>query len=739
MLVSSCGLALLFLADLLLDLPSAIRLLHLSLLIAGLTYVFWRYITKPLAAIPDKVGLAVLLERANPDLCELFTSATQLSQAEAESERQDTLIKSVISRAEARASDFKFGPVDDPRVPRRALLHGLSGVLVAALLLGSDLDRSSVFFSRIAGGGPAWPRATTLVVEVPFTGGAVSSSPNGDRIEVSCARGSDIPIVIRAEGVIPDEVTLRFESGARTVLNVTRGGVFRTLLRSVQDELTLGVIGGDDDDGTPVVAITVLRPPDVTGIAIQITPPAYTGAPTRITSDADVEVLAGSTLRVSALTDPPEAQGLVRLLPADTELELSAGVWPIEGESSSGEEPADLSARECKEFILEATESVNFRFELSDERGLTNPDPGLFAVRVIADRAPDIELLSPTRGEVETVPGGAISLRARIADDHGLGKIEALLRPAPASEPMTIPTSSKPLPPWTPQHKDAIFATALLELGDSESEAETGAILSVLPGQTLQLELRASDRREPASEESESRSTPVRVRIVSPDEFLRRLQDRLARVRANISGLLTVETEKISQTQALLTALDSEAIDDNAARDAATLANGLRRIHGDARSISRELAELTDSVIHARLEQRDTGLLAALVAATSEHTDRTFAPEIWRKIATRDDAKKGLTGRLVRVTALAIEISDDLVEPAREAAQRASGAKDSTTAQTAIAEALELEGRAIAKTEQLLAELAEWDNFQSVLSLTRDILNRQKSLTERARHYAKEN
>jgi hypothetical protein len=226
---------------------------------------------------------------------------------------------------------------------------------------------------------------------------------------------------------------------------------------------------------------------------------------------------------------------------------------------------------------------------------------------------------------------------------------------------------------------------------------------------------------------------------VSPDEFLRRLQDRLARVRANISELLTVETEKISQTQALLTALDSEAIDDNAARDAATLANGLRRIHGDARSISRELAELTDSVIHARLEQRDTGLLAALVAATSEHTDRTFAPEIWRKIATRDDAKKGLTGRLVRVTALAIEISDDLVEPAREAAQRASGAKDSTTAQIAIAEALELEGRAIAKTEQLLAELAEWDNFQSVLSLTRDILNRQKSLTERARHYAKEN
>ena len=166
--------------------------------------------------------------------------------------------------------------------------------------------------------------------------------------------------------------------------------------------------------------------------------------------------------------------------------------------------------------------------------------------------------------------------------------------------------------------------------------------------------------------------------------------------------------------------------------DAANLTNGLRRLHGDARSISRELAELTDNVIHARLEERGASLLAALVAATKEQTDRSFSPQIWRALATRDDAKKGLTGRLIRVT-------DDLIEPARSSAELASRATDPATAQAAIADAVELEAQAIVKTEQLLAELAEWDNFQSVLSLTRDILNRQKSLTERARHYAKEN
>ena len=91
------------------------------------------------------------------------------------------------------------------------------------------------------------------------------------------------------------------------------------------------------------------------------------------------------------------------------------------------------------------------------------------------------------------------------------------------------------------------------------------------------------------------------------------------------------------------------------------------------------------------------------------------------------------------MTALAIEISDDLVEPARQAALRASRAGDAVSVHTALAEALALQEEARIKTEILLGELAEWDNFQSVLSLTRDILNRQKSLTERARHYAKEN
>jgi len=45
----------------------------------------------------------------------------------------------------------------------------------------------------------------------------------------------------------------------------------------------------------------------------------------------------------------------------------------------------------------------------------------------------------------------------------------------------------------------------------------------------------------------------------------------------------------------------------------------------------------------------------------------------------------------------------------------------------------------VQKLGQLSDLLAEWDNFQTVLNLTRDILGGQKTLNERTRQYAKDN
>ena len=74
-----------------------------------------------------------------------------------------------------------------------------------------------------------------------------------------------------------------------------------------------------------------------------------------------------------------------------------------------------------------------------------------------------------------------------------------------------------------------------------------------------------------------------------------------------------------------------------------------------------------------------------------------------------------------------------------EALTRARAASDLPQALAEVATAEAALVRAVEQLDALTTRLGEWDNFQSVLTLTRDILNRKKNLTERTRKFAEEN
>ena len=63
---------------------------------------------------------------------------------------------------------------------------------------------------------------------------------------------------------------------------------------------------------------------------------------------------------------------------------------------------------------------------------------------------------------------------------------------------------------------------------------------------------------------------------------------------------------------------------------------------------------------------------------------------------------------------------------------------DRGTARAALERSVAAQERAQAVLDELLVKLGEWDNFQSVLTLTRDILNRQKNLNQRTRKFAED-
>ncbi|HVS17858.1 MAG TPA: hypothetical protein VMT18_04600, partial [Planctomycetota bacterium] len=426
-----------FVADRLLAVPQPVRWLHLIVLAAlPTTVLVWAFV-RPWRRRLDESGLALLIERRHPELRELLVSAVDLQRGAAPADSDPELVARVLVRADAAAAELDLAGVLAPARPRRLAGAGLGALLALALVARSSPELAGIFLDRLLGGSAAWPQRTHLELSIPVAaddsgGGArLSVQATPERIEVTVARGTDVPVLVRALGRVPDTVTLHLsqrEGGPREQLELASSGdgQFRTLLRSCQADLEFHVTGGDDEDGLPRVVLRVLDPPDVRGLALRVTPPAYTGLAGDVRYDRDVEVLVGSLLEVVALPDPPSARGRVRLLPEDRTLELEPRPFPARADGDP--ELQGLG------FDLEALASLRLRFELIDDSGLENPDPGLFAVEVRTDRRPDVELLSPTRGEVDVVVGGALRLAARASDDLGLASLAWRVAPGGAAD-----------------------------------------------------------------------------------------------------------------------------------------------------------------------------------------------------------------------------------------------------------------------------------------------------------------
>ncbi len=731
-----------YLADWGLRVPKFGRIFN-GLILLGLFSAFlWRDLIRPLRRIPGRAGLAILFERSHPELRELLVSAVQFQGANRTEAGNPALIEHVLRDANERAGGLSVKGILDERPGRVRLVLGTGAALVVALFAFANPTHTEIFLNRMVGGSMLWPQRTHLTLEVPALDAIARVIDTEELLALRIARGTDVPIVIRAAGEVPDDVRLHFEGGRDLLLTRSGKNVFRTLLRSCQDDVALYATGGDDEDGLPRIEVEVLQPPDVGGIAVAVQPPAYSGLPNEVLFDRDVDVLAGSQLRVHVLPLPSDATGSVRLLPTDVAVPLASLPFPARaGDANEDASAADPGAGLY--FDHTAVSSIGFRVELTDDSGLTNPDPGLFRIQVVEDRAPTIDMIAPSRSEFEIVLGGAIPLRARVSDDFGVEQfawraeitsldndrvevasgtcaLNAIVDPAAAGD--------------SPSDRRTFLATTRLEVNDLATPE-----IPITVDERYLFELVATDNRAP--EPNVGRSLPIRARVVTPEELLRRMQERLARARLDTLSLSNLQTEKRQRVEDLIEALDGDGVADAGEAVAiAAVLSGQRRVLGDAQALARDLAAVAEDILYARLDEKAGALLDRYDALASTNSDLRFRQAPWRALAATA-SEPGATGfalNLVQLVGLAIEISEDNVRLAASALDEAERALETGVRVDALVRASELQSASLVRIDALLDELAEWDNFQNILSLTRDILNRQKALRERTQKFATE-
>ncbi len=704
--------------DYFLHLPAPVRVFHTVVLVAIPSWFLGRRLVQHLQRIPSEAGLAVLAERGQPDNDDLLVTAVQLNAGEVHEDWQP-----LLERAELRAQSLTLGPILDRRPPRLALAKGLVASLALGALYVGTRPTADIFLARMTGGDVPWPQKTHLDIEIPGRADRMFVQREGDRIHVRLARGSDLPILVRAQGDIPEQVALVFDHGHESLLESGGSDRFRTQLRSIQQDLVFYARGGDDKDRRPEVTVEVLDPPDVGALAFRVTPPAYTGQPTRLERSTGVEVLAQSEVQVFLLPDPADVQGRAHLLPEGRTVPLEATDFPAE----EGQPVPGLG------FTLLASDSLRLRFALQGENGLQNPDPGLYSIQVIEDRRPSLTLLAPSKVDTEIVAGGLLPLRLRAQDDFGLSevsyRIESLHGDGAALAEGSLPLGALPgleaegLEGETGLRHEVLEVDGFLPAG----AASEGAIV------TLQASI--DDNREPKAQTT--RTSAVRLRVVTGDEYLRKLESRLAQSGEQGSQL----SQRILRMQGNLSTQQNALQDDPQALadlDLSEVRFDVQRMEGDARQIARDLAGLAENLLYARLDPRGESLRIAMDQRLATQATRAFDPQPWVELAAAYQAGQygpaDLSGDLLELVGLALRLSEQHAPDMASALENEGRAPSAESLMLAYLEGQE----ALRTAEELTTRLGEWDNFQSVLTRTRDIIKRQRNLHERTRKFAKD-
>ncbi len=736
--VSALWLLFAYLADRFLHLPGPVRIVHSTIALLLPAVLLWRHLAKPLGQVPGRSGLAVLAGRAAPETRDVLVSAVQLSAPDQTPAGSPDLIAQVVADGEEASGRVDLRRVLEPSGPKRRAWLGAGAVALCGTVLAIQPAMTGIFFARAFGAQVSWPRKTTLIVEIPSAGDGTQVETSEDEVLVRAARGSDVPVLIRAEGVVPAEVILSFDGGYESVLASGGSPLIRTSLRAVQEDLTFRVRGGDDDDGFPIVRLEVLQPPDVTGLAFDVTPPAYTGLPAVLVFGTSIEVLEGSSVRVHIEPDPHESTGTAHLLPADRRLPLESSPFPRD--PSAGLPASDSLAGPGLAFDLEPTSSVRFHVELVDSSGLPNPDPGLFAIEVEADRKPELTMLSPSRTEVDVVAGGSVPLRVRVGDDFGLASMGWDIHP-PDEPELLLSSGDLTLLPFTSEEptsarlRDERIAVATLEVASLDPGSPP------MEGRILVLQVVAYDRREPVA--GEAQSAPIRLRVVSADEYMRRLKEKLARIGDRTEVLFEQSTGLVAALRDLEASYDSDdAESEGPLGSADQLSYSARRLAGDTRTVGRDLSSLAEGLLYSQLDPRSGALLQAVDSALATDAERTFRPATWLGVTDAYTAgslgRADLGGDLVELVGLALGVSERNVEAVQATLQQAASAADAAGERTALLSALASAREAETNLETMLTRLGEWDDIQSVLSSALEALNRQKSVHQRTKSYAED-
>ncbi len=214
-------------------------------------------------------------------------------------------------------------------------------------------------------------------------------------------RGS--PLVIKAfvTGHIPKSVDLAIwpEEGEakRLPMEPAGSGQFTYRIPSAQFSFRFQAYHGGDT--SPIYGVRVVDPPDIGKIKLTLIPPDYSALPEEVKEDGQIEALKGTLVNLEVRATKQVKEGKI-LLSQNNQLLLK-----VDGDRLTG--------------TLLVFYPGAYSFHLKDDLGFENPNPVQYPIRVVLDRYPEGEIMSPDH-DLEISGNEVLPIQYTVKDDFGI-------------------------------------------------------------------------------------------------------------------------------------------------------------------------------------------------------------------------------------------------------------------------------------------------------------------------------
>lgn len=486
-------------------LPDAVRQLALAGLISGAGYYVWRGVVPPLASVVNPYYAARQLERTLPEAKNSLVNWLDLRGESIAPPVRDALAKRAA--ADLKQADFERA-LQNRRLGVAAMTAGL---LLVAMFVAAVALRPATFVSLLG---------RTFM---PFAGSEIAAQthiqllePVGD-VDVPIHHSVNFRVDVRGRVPKPgdaDEVRLKLryhptdaDWEVRPLESTDRAGEWTVRVPSAQVRtgFEFQVVGGDAE--TAVHRVRVRTKPLITDFAITYHYRAYLRRPDDgPRSDPNIEDIRGTVVTLLARTNRTAKEGTLTFAPA----EPTAPRMIVTGTPAAGQ-PDTLK------FQFTLKESGVYRLKFTSDDGESSDETLPFAVTVLPDRTPSVEITRKAPKQLASNAGLAIDAFAK--DDYGLTKATLHLGLRPSADEPAVALA--PLPAGEGQalnRPDGTWPTSLdikeRRRLDRLQDAH-GKPVTLRPGMVLEYQFEVEDNYDDPAPQA-GRSTLESVTIVEP-------------------------------------------------------------------------------------------------------------------------------------------------------------------------------------------------------------------------------